>query len=69
VDKPSLLEFTWAMEGDDVNKGVVSVEFEPHGSGTELTLTHEGLTGKAQAQAEAGWNEWLDGLQKLVEAG
>lgn len=68
VEKPSLLEFTWAMEGDDANNGVVTVEFEPHGTGTELTLTHEGLTGPAQAQSKAGWNGWFDGLQQLVEA-
>jgi len=68
VEKPSLLEFTWAMEGDDANSGVVTVEFEPHGTGTELTLTHEGLTGSAKAQAAAGWNGWFDALQTLVEA-
>jgi uncharacterized protein YndB with AHSA1/START domain len=68
VEKPSLLEFTWAMEGQDANAGVVTVEFEPNGTGTELTLTHEGLTGPALAQAKAGWNDWFNGLQTLVEA-
>ncbi len=68
VKKPSLLQFTWAMEGDDANKGVVTVEFRPQGTGTELTLTHEGLTGRAQAQSKAGWNGWFDQLQRLVEA-
>ncbi len=68
VEKPSLLKFSWAMEGDDANKGVVTVQFEPHGSGTELILTHEGLTGPAQAQSQAGWNQMFDGLQALVEA-
>jgi uncharacterized protein YndB with AHSA1/START domain len=69
VEKPSLLEFTWTMEGDDANEGVVTVEFVPHGTGTELTLTHEGLTGPAKAYAQAGWNGWFDGLQTVVEAG
>jgi uncharacterized protein YndB with AHSA1/START domain len=69
VEKPSLLEFTWTMEGDDANEGVVTVEFVPHGTGTELKLTHEGLTGPAQTYAVAGWNGWFDGLQALVEAG
>lgn len=68
VERPSLLEFTWAMEGDDANKGVVTVELEPHGTGTELTLTHEGLTGPALAQSKAGWNGWFDRLTELVEA-
>lgn len=69
VEKPSLLEFTWAMEGDDANKGVVTVEFEPRGTGTELTLTHEGLTGPALKQSKAGWNGWFNRLQELVEEG
>jgi uncharacterized protein YndB with AHSA1/START domain len=69
VEKPSLLEFTWTMEGDDANEGVVTVEFVPHGTGTELTLTHEGLTGPAKAYAQAGWNGWFDELQTVVEAG
>jgi uncharacterized protein YndB with AHSA1/START domain len=67
VERPSLLEFTWAMQGDDANKGVVTVEFQSHGTGTELTLTHEGLTGPALKQSRAGWNGWFDRLQTLVE--
>ena len=69
VERPSALKFTWAMEGEDANAGTVSVRIEPHGTGSQLTLTHEGLTGRAQAQAKAGWNGWFDGLQSLVEAG
>jgi uncharacterized protein YndB with AHSA1/START domain len=69
VEKPSLLRFTWAMEGDDANAGVVTVEIRPHGTGTELVLTHEGLTGPALAQAKAGWNGWLDRLEALLETG
>lgn len=68
VQKPSLLEFTWGMEGDDASNGVVTVEFEPHGTGTELTLTHKGLTGPALKQSKAGWNGWFNQLQELVEA-
>lgn len=67
VEHPSLLEFTWAMEGTDANQGVVTVEFRPHGAGTELTLTHTGLTGPALAQSRAGWNEWFDRLEKVVD--
>jgi uncharacterized protein YndB with AHSA1/START domain len=68
VEKPSLLEFTWAMEGEEANNGVVTVEFEPHGTGTELTLTHEGLTGPALGQAKAGWGAMFDQLRVVVEA-
>ncbi len=69
VKRPSLLEFTWAIEGNDANSGVVTVEFESHGSGTELTLTHEGLTGPALAQSKSGWNGWFDRLERLIDPG
>lgn len=69
VEKPSLLEFTWEMEGEDENKGVVTVELAPHDTGTELKLTHEGLAGPAQTYAEAGWKGWFDRLQEVVEIG
>jgi uncharacterized protein YndB with AHSA1/START domain len=68
VEKPSLLEFTWEMEGDDTNNGVVTVQLQPHGTGTELTLTHEGLVGPAKTYSESGWNGWFDAMQALVEA-
>ncbi len=69
VEKPSLLEFTWEMEGDDANTGVVTVELEPHGTGTELTLTHDGLAGPAKTYSEQGWNGWFDALETVVDAG
>jgi uncharacterized protein YndB with AHSA1/START domain len=69
VVRPSLLEFTWGMEGNDANDGLVTVEFAPSGTGTELTLTHEGLVGPALRQAKAGWNGHFDALQTLVDAG
>jgi uncharacterized protein YndB with AHSA1/START domain len=68
VEKPSLLEFTWVMESDDANNGVVTVQIEAHGTGTELTLTHDGLAGPAKTYAEQGWNGWFDALEAVVEA-
>ena len=69
VRRPALLEFTWAVEGVDANAGVVTVELVPQGTGTRLTLTHEGLTGQAGTYARAGWNGWFDALETLLTAG
>lgn len=67
VERPSRLRFSWAMEGDDANKGVVTVTITSVDGGTELTLTHEGLSGPALKQSAAGWNQMFDGLEALVE--
>ncbi len=65
VERAKLLEFTWAMEGDP-QQTTVTVEFEPHGTGTELTLTHEGLvSAEDRAQNEAGWGEFFDRLTEI----
>ena len=69
VARPSLLEFTWEMEGDDANDGVVTVELAPNGTGTALTLTHDGLAGPAKTYSEQGWNGWFDALETVVDAG
>ncbi len=66
VEPAKLLEFTWAMEGDS-EETTVTVEFEPRGTGTELILTHEGLTtAEDRAQNQAGWTEFFDRLQEVL---
>ncbi len=66
VEPSKLLEFTWAMEGD-AQETTVTVEFEPDGNGTELILTHEGLTSaEDRAQNQAGWTEFFDRLQEVI---
>lgn len=66
VEPAKLLEFSWAMEGDP-QETTVTVEFEPHGSGTELVLTHEGLvSAEDRAQNEAGWGEFFDRLEEVL---
>lgn len=67
VEKPSVLEFTWEMEGDTANDGVVTVRLDPHGTGTQLTLTHDGLAGPAKTYSEQGWNGWFDALEAVVD--
>ena len=47
---------------------------QPHGSGTELTLTHSGwgsgdAAGEAIAQHEQGWSFFLDNLKSHLEGG
>ena len=45
----------------------VTYEFEAHGTGTQLTLTHEQLSDQESADSHAsGWNEAFDKLAELI---
>jgi uncharacterized protein YndB with AHSA1/START domain len=55
------------MPGADGSR--VTVEFRPHGEGTELIVIHERLAAEARDMHLEGWTGCLDGLQALAEAG
>lgn len=58
---------TYGMSGNWPQELLVTVTFEEHEGGTKLTLRHEGIpAGEPLEQAEAGWSESLDKLEKVV---
>jgi uncharacterized protein YndB with AHSA1/START domain len=69
VVPPSRLSMTWQWEEEnraDEHETLLTLEFKPHGKGTELVLTHERLAStESRASHAHGWNsiiEKLDGL-------
>ena len=48
IDRHTRLAFTWVRDGEDTET-LVTVQFEPAGSGTLVTLTHEGFTSQQAA--------------------
>jgi uncharacterized protein YndB with AHSA1/START domain len=77
IRPPEKLVFTWAWEkfspsGQKINEQdetLVTVEFQPRGTFTEVLLTHEGLTNaEARADHNKGWNGCFDSLEKALEA-
>ncbi len=67
IDRHTRLSFTWRRDGDDYET-LVTVQFEPSGTGTRVTLTHEGFTSEeARGQHSAGWSGSLTQLADLVE--
>jgi len=63
------LAMTWRWEEDDPKDEydtLLSIDFSPHGSGTELTLRHEQFA-KAESRDnhEHGWSSILDKLEGL----
>ncbi len=54
-------------EPPDGVTSLVTIELVPDGDGTSLTLTHEGLPDRAQADSHGeGWSETLDKLARLL---
>jgi uncharacterized protein YndB with AHSA1/START domain len=69
VKPASKLSMTWKWEEDDPkdeHESLVSLDFAPHGNGTELTLRHELLASvESRNNHEHGWSLILDNLTSL----
>jgi uncharacterized protein YndB with AHSA1/START domain len=65
----SRLSMTWKWDEDDPSaeqETLLTIEFAPHGSGTELTLTHEQFkSAQSRDSHEHGWNSMLDKMEQL----
>jgi len=59
------LVYTWAWESTPDRVSRVTVEFLPHGQGTELLLTHERFTDRdARDRHQQGWLGCLPRLDR-----
>lgn len=68
IDRPRRLVFTFHTERNSPDLSRVTVEVAPHGSGCELTLTHEMDPKWAEYKDRtlAGWTMILEGLASSV---
>ncbi len=61
------LVFTWSWVRSPEDISLVTVELEPEGDGTRLTLTHEQLPDSEERDShQSGWSTALNKLGKLV---
>ncbi len=60
IDRPHRLAFSWSVPRYSPAKTRVDLELSPIDSGTELTLTHEGVAAEYLSRTEAGWRGILD---------
>jgi uncharacterized protein YndB with AHSA1/START domain len=67
VDPPRELVYSWRIEPElDVHERV-TVQFEPRGRATEVTITHERIPdARTREGHEQGWVGCLDGLVEYV---
>lgn len=67
IEKPQVLIYTWIVETANPTVERVSVRFEPHEIGTELTLSHELISTTAlRDQHQQGWIGCMDGLHDYL---
>lgn len=64
IIEESKLRYTWEWESEPRHVTELSVEFEPKGQQTQLTLTHANLNPHSLHGYRDGWNSTLD---KIVE--
>jgi uncharacterized protein YndB with AHSA1/START domain len=66
VEPDRRLVFSWAWQSTPERESQVSLDLEPDGDGTLLTLTHEQFVDeKARDDHRGGWNAALDNLERL----
>ncbi len=62
INRPSRIVMSWKWEHEEVET-LVTLSFRPAGTGTELTLLHEGFGSEERRDGHnLGWNGTLDRL-------
>ncbi|MDQ2871592.1 MAG: SRPBCC domain-containing protein, partial [Candidatus Eremiobacteraeota bacterium] len=60
---------TWKWDEDapeEEHETLLTLDFTPHGNGTELTLTHELLASEeSRSNHEHGWSTVIDKMERL----
>ncbi|MDP9037459.1 MAG: SRPBCC domain-containing protein [Myxococcota bacterium] len=69
--RPRRLAFTWGvfppgMSTPGSKKARVNVDLIPAGTGTELTLTQDGVPADFASQTESGWNAILESIGTIL---
>jgi uncharacterized protein YndB with AHSA1/START domain len=69
LDKPNLIEHTWASEGTQGIETRVRISLKAKGTGTQFSLRHTGLPSAASARGhEEGWGMIIGWLAAGVES-
>ena len=65
IEPGKRLVYTWGWKGDDMpppSASSISVEFEPLGEQTKVTMTHSGLDEEAAKNHSVGWTHFFERL-------
>jgi len=66
--KKLVMTFTWVENGGDIGDTLITIDFIPRDSGTEVILTHERLPDEAMRLAhQSGWQGTLVCLETYLQ--
>lgn len=66
VRRPHRLVFTWGLENSPMGDSRVSIDFEPNGEDTYMTLTHRGVDPDYKNRTQDGWDKIIASLQSAI---
>jgi uncharacterized protein YndB with AHSA1/START domain len=67
IDRPRRIAFDfWTSFSDERTR--VTIDIEPAGEGSRLTLAHEGVWADYEERTRQGWTMILDGLARALES-
>jgi uncharacterized protein YndB with AHSA1/START domain len=69
MDRPSRLAFTWCVPRYSAEATTVSLDLATDGTGTELTLRHDGVLPEYAERVHSGWSTILDAIDAALGAG
>jgi uncharacterized protein YndB with AHSA1/START domain len=70
IEPPRKLVYTWRWEGGPTSDTLVTVDFNPEGDATKVTITHEQFTNtEDRDKHNEGWNGCLNRLQRTLTTG
>jgi uncharacterized protein YndB with AHSA1/START domain len=67
IEPPRKLVYTWRWEGGPATDTLVTVDFNPEGDATKVTITHEQFTNtEDRDKHNEGWQGCLNRLQRTL---
>jgi uncharacterized protein YndB with AHSA1/START domain len=67
IEPPRKLVYTWRWEGGPASDTLVTVDFNPDGEATKVTITHEKFVStEDRDKHNEGWNGCLNRLQRTL---
>jgi uncharacterized protein YndB with AHSA1/START domain len=68
LERPHRLVLTWAVPAESLDESTVTIQIEPTGTGSAITLTHELAPSwlRIAGDVEVGWIQMLDAIAEVL---